>query len=174
MMDNTIFFRYFDTLKPIWKTFRHILLQKSFFVDSGREAFHRDGAPDDMRQHQRRNHRVVGGEFTFRNPVIGEQDFFGMSNHHVSLTTSRGDLSERMPTNRGCRSLLLSVHSMKATCTTISGCTQCARMRGSPTAFVNGDFGISSLSRRARSSSNSFVSKPVPTLPAKTKSFWSK
>ena len=32
---------------------------------------------------------------------------------------------------------------MKATWTTISGRTQCARTRGRPTAFVNGGFGIS-------------------------------
>ena len=32
---------------------------------------------------------------------------------------------------------------MNATCTTISGRTQCARSRGRPLAFVNGDFGIS-------------------------------
>ena len=37
-------------------------------------------------------------------------------------------------------------------------------------AFVNGGFAISSASSRARRSSSSFVSKPVPTLPAKTKS----
>ena len=58
-----------------------------------------------------------------------------------------------------------TVHSMKATCTTISGRTQCARRRGSPTALVNGGVGISSASSRARRSSSSFVSKPVPTLP---------
>ena len=41
----------------------------------------------------RRNHLVISGEFAFRNPVIREQDLFGMGDHHVSLTTSRGDLS---------------------------------------------------------------------------------
>ena len=57
---------------------------------------------------------------------------------------------------------------MNATCTTSSGVAQCARMRGRPFAMVNGDFGISILSSRARKSSSIFVSKPVPTLPAKT------
>ena len=56
---------------------------------------------------------------------------------------------------------------MKATCTTISGRTQCARKRGNPVAFVNGVVGISRASSRARRSSSSVVSKPVPTLPAK-------
>ena len=59
---------------------------------------------------------------------------------------------------------------MNATCTTISGRTQCARRRGRPVAFVNGDAGSSIASRRSRRSSRSFVSKPVPILPAKTKS----
>ena len=42
--------------------------------------------------------------------------------------------------------------------------------RGSPVAFVNGDLAISIASSRARRSSSSFVSNPVPTLPANTKS----
>ena len=37
---------------------------------------------------------------------------------------------------------------MNATCTTISGRTQCARSRGRPVAFVNGDAGSSIASRR--------------------------
>ena len=51
--------------------------------------------------------------------------------------------------------------------TTISGRTQCARRRGSPLALVNGVFGISRASSRARRSSSSLVSKPVPIFPAK-------
>ena len=53
-------------------------------------------------------------------------------------TTSRAALSVRTPSSRGWRSLPCPVHSMKATWTTISGRTQCARRRGSPTALVNG------------------------------------
>ena len=54
---------------------------------------------------------------------------------------------------------------MKPTCTTISGRTQWARTLGSPEAFVNGDPGCSIASRRARRSSSSLVSKPVPSFP---------
>ncbi len=64
-----------------------------------------------------------------------------MRDHGASLTTSRADLSIRTPSSRGCRSLPCTVHSMNATCTTISGRTQCARTRGRPTALVNGGFG---------------------------------
>ena len=52
---------------------------------------------------------------------------------------------------------------MKATSTTISGRTQCARRRGRPVARVNGECVSSIASRRRRKSSRSFVSKPVPT-----------
>jgi hypothetical protein len=41
-----------------------------------------------MRQHHGRNHLVVSGEFAFRNPVIGKQDLFRMSYHHVSLSVA--------------------------------------------------------------------------------------
>src|SRR5262249_10266628 len=128
MVDDAVFLGHFNTLQPIRESFRYILLKKSFLVDAGREAFHRDRAANDMRQHQGRDHLVIGGEFSFRNAVVGEQDFFRMRYHHVSRTTSRGDLSCRMPSSRGWRSLLFAVHSMKPTCTTISGRTQCARM----------------------------------------------
>src|SRR5437867_11593911 len=46
---------------------------------------------------------------------------------HVSLTASRANLSCRTPSSRGWRSLPCTVHSRKATCTTISGRTQCHR-----------------------------------------------
>ena len=170
MVHDAVLLGNLDALQPFRKPFRHILLNKSLLADAGRKAFHRDGTTNDVRQHHGRDHLVVSGEFAFRNPVIREQHLFGMGDHHVSLTTSRGDLSYRTPSSRGWRSLPCTVHSMNATCTTISGRTQCARMRGSPLAFVNGDSEISSLSSRARRSSNSLVSKPVPILPAKTKS----
>ena len=46
----------------------------------------------------------------------------------------------------------------------------CAHARKARRPCVNGDFGISSASSLARRSSSSFVSNPVPTLPAKTNS----
>ena len=93
MVHDAVFLRNLDTLQPFWKSFRHVLLEKSFFTDAGRKAFHGDGTANDMRQHHGRNPLVISGEFAFRNPVIREQDLFGMRDHHVSLTTSRGDLS---------------------------------------------------------------------------------
>ena len=113
------------------------------------------GRLHDVRQHERRDHFVVRRQLALGNSVVGKQNFFGMRDHHVSLTTSRGDLSMRTPSNRGWRSLPCTVHSMKATCTTISGRTQCARRRGSPLPCVNGVFGISSVSSRARRSRSS-------------------
>ncbi len=77
---------------------------------------------------------VVGRQLTLRNAVVRKQDFFGMSDH-VSRTTWRGDLSNRTPSRRGWRSLPCTVHSIKPTCTTISGRTQWARSRGSPLAI---------------------------------------
>jgi hypothetical protein len=87
-----------------------------------------------------------------------------MRDHASSLTTSRGDLSVRMPGSRGCRSFPCTVHSMKPACTISSGRTQCARRRGSPFAFVKGGAGSSIASSRVRRSRSSFVSKPVPIL----------
>src|SRR3989441_12533841 len=132
MMHDAVFLGDFDPLQPFRKPFRHVFLEKSLFGDAGRKAFHGDGTANDMRQHDGRNHLVISGKVAFCNPVIREQDLFGMGDHHVSLTTSRGDLSWRMPTSREWRSLPCTVHSMKATCTTISGRTQCARVRGRP------------------------------------------
>src|SRR5262245_24628287 len=44
----------------------------------------------------------------------------------ASLTTVFASLSSRSPRYTGCRSLLSSVHSVKRTCATRSGLTQCA------------------------------------------------
>src|SRR5262249_39732239 len=151
-----------------------VLLEKSLLADATMIPFHRDGTAADMWQHERRDGLVIRGELALGDPVVREQDLVRMRNHDISRTTSRADLSVRRPSKRECRSLPCAVHSMKAICATTSGRTQCARTRGNPTALVNGEVGISSASSRARSSSSSFVSKPVPTFPAKTKSSFSK
>src|SRR5204862_7024515 len=93
MMDDAVLLGNLDTLQPFPKTFRHIFLEKSLFADAGRKAFHRYRTTSDVRQHHGCNHLVVSGEFAFRNSVIRKQDLFGMGDYHVSLTTSRGDLS---------------------------------------------------------------------------------
>src|SRR5262245_14402481 len=103
MMDHAILLRNLDALQPIRKPSRDVLLKEPLLTDAGRKPFHRDRPENDMRQHQGRNHFVVGGKFAFGNPVIGKQDLLGVRDHHVSLTTSRADLSWRMPTSRGWR-----------------------------------------------------------------------
>src|SRR5262245_21081730 len=77
-----------DSLQPFRKTFRDVLLQKSFFTDARRIAFHRYGTAHDMRQHRGRHHFVVSGEFALRNPVIREHDLLRMRDHHLLRTTS--------------------------------------------------------------------------------------
>src|SRR5689334_10028564 len=174
MMNGAILFRHRDPLQPLRESFRHILLPEPLLADSGRVPLHRHRAIADVRQQHGRDGLVVGGDLAFGDPVVREQHFVRMGNHGASRTTSRGFLSKRTPSSRGCRSLPCTVHSMNATCTTMSGRTQCARSRGNPFAFVNGDFGISRRSSRARRSSSSFVSNPVPILPANTNSSSSK
>src|SRR5690348_14379325 len=174
VMHNPILLRSLDALQPIRKALGDIFLNETFLRDASRKAFHGYGPLNDMRQHRGRDHFVIRGEVSLGNSVIRKQNLFRMRDHHVSLTTSRADLSIRIPTSLGWRNLPCVVHSMKATWTTISGCTQCVRMRGRPFPFVNGGFGISSLSRRERRSINILVSKPVPIFPANTKSSPSK
>ncbi len=74
-------------------------------------------------------------------------------------------MTTRRPRKRECRSFPCAVHSMNATCTTMSGRTQWARKRGSPTARVKGGSGISSASSRARSSRRSFRIETRAHLP---------
>src|SRR5205814_5435663 len=161
-------------LEPVGEALRDVLLPEAFLPDARRISLHRHRTSADVRHEQRRDRFVVARQLALGNAVVGEEDFVGVRDHGASRTTSRASLSKRTPSSRGCRSLPCTVHSMKATCTTICGRTQCARSRGSPLARVNGDEGISIRSSRARRSSKSFVSKPVPILPANTKSSASK
>src|ERR1051326_488224 len=174
VVNDAVLLRNLDALQPIRKALRDIFLDKTFLTDARGETLHRHRPLNDMRQHHACNHFVVRREVSLGNSVIRKQNLFSMRDHNVSLTTCRGDLSLRIPNSLGWRSLPCVVHSMKATWTTISGCTQCARMRGRPLPFVNGGFGISSLSRRERRSINILVSKPVPIFPANAKSSPSK
>src|SRR5215472_2076361 len=169
MVHRATLLRDFDTLQPGWKAFRHILLEKTFAPDAAMVSLHRDRTSTEMWQHVWRNRFVIGCEFTLGDPILGEQQLFRMRDHEVYRTTSRGSLSSRIPRKRPCRNFPWIVHSMKATRTTISGRTQCARTRGSPAPLVKGHWAISIQSRRARNPTSSFMSKPVPTLPAKTK-----
>src|SRR3954470_965325 len=162
MMDRPVLLRHFHALQPGGKSLRDVLLPEAFLSDPGGIALHRDRPSADVRQHHRRDRLVIGREISFRDSIGGEQDLLRMVDHD---TTS---------SSREWRSLSCTVHSMKATRTTISGRTQCARTRGSPLDLVNGACGVSSAFTRDRNSSSSLVSNPVPTLPAKTKSHPSK
>src|SRR5215471_703486 len=166
MMHRAALLRHCDAMQPFGETLRHVLLKESLLSDAALKALHRDGAAANVRQHYRRDHLVICRELALGDPVVQEQHLFGMRDQRASRTTSGADLSLQRPRNRGCRSLPNFVHSMNPACTTIEGRTQCERRRGSPTALVNGDTGISRASRCARNSSSSLVSNPVPSFPA--------
>src|SRR6266446_1755088 len=173
VMDDAILLRDFDALEPLRKTFRDVFLPEPLLADPRRVTFHRDRPPAQVRQDDGRHGVVVRRKIAFSDPVVGEQYLLGMCDHGCFFVTSRAcsiSFSGRTPSSRGCLSLPCTVHSINAACTTISGRAQCARSFGKPVAFVNGDFGSSIASSRLRRSSRSFVSKPVPSFPAKTRS----
>src|SRR5262245_2647528 len=169
MMDDPVFFWNLDSFEPVRKSFRDILLPEPFLANPRRVPLHRHRPPAQMRQHDGRDRLVVRSELALRDAVFGEEDLVWMRDHRDSRTTSRADLSKRTPSSRGWRSFPCTVHSMNPAWTTISGRTQWA-CRGRPLPFVNGGAWISSGSSRARNSSRSFVSKPVPIFPANAKS----
>src|SRR4029453_3154850 len=103
---------------------------------------------------QRGRRLVIGREVPLGDPLVWEHHLLWMSDYWRSRVTSRALLSKRTPRSRGWRSFSFPVHSINPPCTTISGRTQCARNRGSPTAFVNGGFGVLSWSSRDRRSSS--------------------
>ena len=111
-MDDAVLLRHLDALEPVGKSLRDVLLPEALLADAGRVALHRDRAALDVRQDHRRHRFVVRRQVALRDPIVREQEFFGMRDHD-SLTTSRAALSKRTPIRRGCRSLLLPVHSMK-------------------------------------------------------------
>ena len=74
------------------KPFETSFCKKPFFADAGRVALHRDRTAADVRQHDRRDRLVVGGELALGDPVVGEQHLLGMRDHDVSLH----DLARRL------------------------------------------------------------------------------
>src|SRR5688572_23579647 len=127
MVQTAALLLHFDARKPGWKALGDVLLHEALLVDARRKALHGDRPVAKVRQEGRRQRLVIRGELTFADAVTRKEQLFGMGNHGLSLVTSRAALSSRMPTKRGWRSLPWRVHSMKATCTTSSGRTQCAR-----------------------------------------------
>src|SRR5688572_1060039 len=167
MIHRAALLRHRDAHQPVGKAFRDILLPKTLRPDAAGISLHRDRTGAHVREHHGRDRLVISGDLALGDAVVWKQHLFGVSDH-VSRTTSRGALSKQTPTRRGWRSLPCTVHSIKETCTTISGRTQCARSRGRPVAIVKGVLATSSASSRARRSSRSLLSKPVPTFPANT------
>src|SRR5262245_10784926 len=162
MVHDAVFLRNIHPFQPVGETARHALLPEALLFDTTRIPLHRHRPPDDVRQHDRRDRFVVG-----RQLALGDRRFVPHRREHDLVRMCDHPFT---PSKREWRSLRFPVHSMNATRTTISGLTQCALRRGSPVALVNGDLGISIALSRARRSSSSFVSKPVPTFPANTKS----
>src|SRR5262245_13047390 len=138
-MHDAVLLRYLDAPQPLGKSLRHVLLPEAFLPDARRISLHRHRSSAEVWEHDGSDRLVIGSQIALGELVVGEQHLLGMRDHVPSLTTSRGDLSMRTPSNRGCRSLPCTVHSMKPTCTTSSGRTQCTRRRGNPFAFVKGD-----------------------------------
>ena len=186
MMDGAVLLRHLDALEPAGKPFDTSFWMNPFLPMPAGIPLHRDRTAADVRHHHRRHGLVVARQLALGDglaaAVAGNRTFSGCVimmrpsrcrprplrlDSGVSRTTSRAALSGRSPSRRGWRSLPCPVHSMNATWTTISGRTQCARSRGRPLARVNGVFGNLERVERARSSSSSLVSKPVPILPAK-------
>src|SRR5262245_38829061 len=144
MMNDTIFFFHLYSFQPFGKSFGNIFLDEPRFCDSVGKTLHRDRSSANVRQHDRSDPFIVSRELALGNSIIRKEDLLGVCDHVVSLVISQATLSVRTPNNRGCRNLPCVVHSIKATCTTISGRTQCARLRCRPTALVNGVDGSSS------------------------------
>ena len=105
IVDSPFLLGNLDASQPVREPFLHILLNETLFPNAGGIPFHRDGTIRNVRQHHGRDRLVVVGKFTFCDAVVRKQDFVGMGDDHVSLTTARADLSLRMAINRGCRSL---------------------------------------------------------------------
>src|SRR5215207_1774868 len=88
---------------------------------------------------------------------------------HISLTTSRGSLSLRIPLNAGWRKVPSSVHSVQLASQTSSGSHQTAVLAFGPDGAPTSK-GLSGRSRLPSSRVNSLISSsvsPEPTPPAK-------
>src|SRR5688572_2205346 len=173
VLDRAAFLGDLGDPQPVGCALGDGFLEESLFADAFVEAFHGHRATAQVWQHERGDHLVIRRHLSLGDAVVGKEHLLGMGDHDRSHVTSRGFRSLRTPNKREWRSLPWFVHSMKASVTTISGLTQCWRSRGKPVATVNGVFGCSAASNFARRSRSSAWSKPVPTLPAYTKSsFW--
>src|SRR5215204_673880 len=80
-MDRAFVLRHFNALKPSRKTLYDILLKETGFLDTSMKALHRDRPASQMWQHQRSDHFVVRGDFTFGDTVGGKKYLVRMCDH---------------------------------------------------------------------------------------------
>ena len=100
MMDDAVLLRHLDSLEPVGKSLRDVLLPEALLADAGRVALHRDRAARDVRQDHRRHRLVIRRQVTLRDPIIREQDFFRMGDHD---SPERANASRRIPSRRRAR-----------------------------------------------------------------------
>ena len=87
MIDSAFVLRDLDAFKPVGKAFSNVLLKEPGCADAAVIPLHSHGPTANVRQHHRRNARVVRGELCLRYAVVGKEDFLWMTDH--SFTTSR-------------------------------------------------------------------------------------
>src|SRR5262245_29156476 len=116
-MHDAVFLRNFDTLQPLRKSFRNILLNKSFPADAGRKTLHRHWTSSNVRQHQRRNHFVIRSEIALGDRVVGKKNLVGMTDYDVCAAADVKTLSvhsgpsNKLPLYSRFYTLALIVHS---------------------------------------------------------------
>src|SRR5947207_10797905 len=89
MMDDATLLGDLDTLQPVRKAFRNILLPKPLLVDAGRVALHRDRATAQMGEDDGRHRLVVMRQIALCDPVIGKEHFVGVRDHPLMSWTAR-------------------------------------------------------------------------------------
>jgi len=80
MIDSALVLGNLDAFQLLRKTFRNVLLKEPRRADAAVITLHRHGSTPDVRQHHRRNARVVRREFSLRDAVVGKEDFLWMTN----------------------------------------------------------------------------------------------
>src|ERR1043165_2807638 len=101
MMDRAAVLWHLDALEPLRKSLRYVFLKETRRANAAVITLHRDRTSPQVRQHQRRNHLVVGRQLALRDSLTRKQNFLRMRDHY-STTASK----------RGWRSLPCTVHSM--------------------------------------------------------------
>ena len=85
MVHGAALLRHLDALQPLGEALRDVLLQEALLADAARIALHRDRTAADVRQHDRRDRLVVGGELALGDAIVREQHLLRMRDHVVSL-----------------------------------------------------------------------------------------